>query len=103
MVGEPTTVVWNAIKKLAPQLDKLQHKEDTITSEEVADPDLLREKFWEKVGTSLIDLAKSLDNQHQVIATHLKIGLFFYCTYSCRLGHFYKWANTQDRKVSVWL
>ena len=67
MVGEKTTVVWNAIKKLAPQLDRLQHKEETITSEEVDDPNLLCEKFWKKIGTNLIDLANSLDNQHQVL------------------------------------
>ena len=67
MVGESTTVVWDAMKKLAPQLDKLQHKEETIAAEEVADPKLLREKFWTKIGTNLIDLAKSLDSQHQVL------------------------------------
>lgn len=53
-------------KKLAPQLDRLQHKEETITAEEVVDPNILRENFWKKVGTNLIDLAKSLDSQHQV-------------------------------------
>ena len=67
MVGENTTVVWDAIKSLAPQLDKLQHKEETIAAEEVVDPNLLREKFWTKIGTNLIELAKSLGSQHQVL------------------------------------
>lgn len=77
MVGKKTTVVWNAIKKLAPQLDRLQHKEETIATEEVVDPNTLREKFWKKVGTNLIDLAKSLDNQHQVAIAFLAILLFY--------------------------
>ena len=32
-LGENTNVVWDAIKNLAPQLDKLQHKEETIAAE----------------------------------------------------------------------
>ena len=54
------------MKNLAPQLDKLQHKEETISAEEVIDPHMLREKFWTKIGTNLIDLAKTLGSQHQV-------------------------------------
>ena len=70
MVGESTTVVWDAMKKLAPQLDKLQHKEETITAKEVVDPHMLREKFWTKIGMNLIDLAKALGSQHQVSRTY---------------------------------
>jgi len=70
LVGESATIVWDAMKNLAPQLDKLQHKEETIAAEEVVDPHMLREKFWTKIGTNLIDLAKTLGSQHQVSHTY---------------------------------
>ena len=62
--------MWAAIKKLAPQLDQLQHKNDTIVLDEMDDPEMVCNKFWRKVGNNLIELAKCLESHHQVASLH---------------------------------
>ena len=58
--------VWAAFKKLAPQLDQLQHKNEVIVLDEIHDPETVRDKFWDKVGNNLIELANCLESHHQV-------------------------------------
>jgi len=51
---------------LAPQLDQLQHKNEAIVLDEIHDPDTVRDKFWDKVGNNLIELANCLESHQQV-------------------------------------
>ena len=66
MVGKDKKEVWSGITSFAPQLDQLQHKGDTITSEVPADPATVCDQYWSKVGNNIIDLAQR-SSRHQVM------------------------------------
>ena len=67
-MGKPKETVWDAIARFTPQLDQLQHKGETITSEAPLDPEIVSAQYWNKVSTNLIDLAQKFESSHQVRA-----------------------------------
>lgn len=66
MVSKDKQEVWNAIARFAPQLNKLQEKEQTISIEASLEPDIVNAQYWKKVGDNLADLIKKLDSRNQV-------------------------------------
>ena len=66
LVGKSKESVWEVVSKFAPQLDRLQLKEDTICSEGPPDPDVACQEYWRKVGENLIDLTKKFKSVNQV-------------------------------------
>ena len=58
--------VWNAMARFAPQLNKLQQKEDTISIQVPLDKEIVYAQFWRKVGENLTDLIKKFDSRNQV-------------------------------------
>jgi len=52
LVGKPKETVWDAIARFTSQLDQLQHKGETITSEAPFDPEVVSAQYWNKVATN---------------------------------------------------
>ena len=66
IVGKTSEDVWDIMKKIAPQLNQLQKKDDTIVNEVVQDPQTASEDYWSKVAHNCIDLAQKLQSVNQV-------------------------------------
>ena len=66
LVGQTKEHVWDVISKFTPHLDKLQQKDETITSAAPPDPEVTSEHYWRKVANNLIDLAQKFDSKQQV-------------------------------------
>jgi hypothetical protein len=58
--------VWNAMIKFAPQLNKLQQKDETICCETPLDQETIDALYWKKVGGNLVDLIGKIDSATQV-------------------------------------
>ena len=66
LVGETKEHVWDIITKFTPQLDKLQQKDETLTSSTPLDPEVISDQYWRKVANNLIDLAEKFESRQQV-------------------------------------
>ena len=65
-VGQTSEHVWDITSRFTPHLDKLQQKNETITSAAPPDPEVTSEQYWRKVAKNLIDLAQRFDSKQQV-------------------------------------
>ena len=65
-MGVTHEYVWDVISRFTPHLDKLQQKDETITSAAPPDPEVTSEHYWRKVANNLIDLAQKFDSKQQV-------------------------------------
>lgn len=68
LVGKPKESLWEAIDWFTPQLDQLQHKGETVTTEIQPDPEAVSTQLWAKVDSNLIDLANKFGSSYQVRA-----------------------------------
>lgn len=64
--NSPTEHVWEILSKHAPQLDRLQHKGETLTAEAPLDAEAVSEQYWRNVGSNLIALANKFDSRQKV-------------------------------------
>lgn len=51
--------MWDIIEQIAPQLDSLQHKGETICAENPASS----EQYWEKVAENILELTEKLESE----------------------------------------
>ena len=68
-MGKTKEQVWELFAKYARQLDQLQHKGETITSEAPLDPEVVSPAYWRQVADNLLDLATHLEDWTKVRAT----------------------------------
>ena len=58
LVGQTHEHVWEVVSRFTHHLDKLQQKDETITSAASPDPEVTSEQYWRKVANNLINLAQ---------------------------------------------
>lgn len=66
LVGENSEDVWAHFESIAPTLDTLQQKCEGVGDKCINDAVKLT-KYWEKVGTNLLELARKLKD-HQLVS-----------------------------------
>ena len=81
-MGQTHEHVWDVISKFTPHLDKLQQKDETITSAAPPDPEVTSENYWRKVANNLIDLAQKFHSKQQVRPLITQCTTFIYRTHA---------------------
>ena len=66
LVGKSKEAAWDIMHRFAAQLDQLQHKSETLTSEAPADPVTVCNDYWRRVANNIMDLVNKLPSRHQV-------------------------------------